>query len=190
MTNRIDTYTAWKRVTVDAMMVNIEQVTKALAREIITELNSEVNMRAGEDIGTVVKAMHLISPAGALPQVSLGPHEPDPEFTEAIKEILESYRLNTGLELIGAELTLFHVYEDEVWSCQATFSCPPWQKLFQERVSCPAEITVTVEFNDCDHRRSNVPNAPYLEVIDLLALKATADEYWDSPAVWAKTRQG
>ena len=183
--NRISTYTAWKRKNIEEMLEPITAIAKTMVHEL---LKVRENYKDPDlSVTSVTYALQQLQPSDQEPNESI-PETLAEGYLNDVANILEAFKGSTGLTLLRADNALDHFAGEDIWGCKAHFSCPPWQQLFEGRLGFPADITIEVSFDDYEPWLVAVPAAAYMELADLLVLRAAADEFWAEPLTWATLR--
>ena len=187
-TNRIGTYTAWKRKNIDEMLEPITFTVKTMVDEL---LQTRKKYRAsGVSITSVTYALQELQSADQEPDEVVFLEKLPAGFLKDVTGILTDFESSTSLTLVRAVSTLDPLVGEDSWGCKVHLACPPWQQLVETQLGCPADIVIEVFFDDYSPMRVSLPNAPYMELADLLVLRAAADEYWAGPLAWATLRAG
>ncbi len=185
--NRISTYTAWKRKNIEEMLESITPIVKTMVHELLKVRENYQDPNRELSVTTVTSALQQLHPPGQEPY-GLIPETLPEGYLNAVTTILNDFKGSTGLTFVSADVALDHFGEEDIWGCIAHFSCPPLQQLFEARLGFPAEIAIKVYFDDYEILRVTLPDAGYMEMGDLLMLRASADEWWAEPLAWATFR--
>lgn len=174
--SRVRAYISFKKECIREIIALLSPVTTELGRSLMEA--EKLNPKHGSGLQLIAEALCIAGQPAAYPTETTRLNKPSEAAIARVKQLLEIYRMDHGLEFLDAHPTSRYVQNEAVWGFKLELSCPRWSELFSDRSGDKTTLVINLEVDEAGLNLASVPDAEYLELLDQVALRSSASASW------------